>query len=124
MHQRDERLRRLFSLTSADYDAIVAAQGGGCAICGLLPKRESANGRVWRLNVDHDHATGLVRGALCWRHNKALGAFRDNVEHLKAAILYLEDPPATRALGGPRHGRVGRVTNRRERRGARGSGGT
>ncbi|MGJ3559613.1 endonuclease domain-containing protein [Streptomyces sp. INA 01156] len=32
-------------------------QGGACAICGQT--------RRYRLDVDHDHKTGLVRGLTC-----------------------------------------------------------
>jgi hypothetical protein len=41
------------------YEATLAAQGGGCAICG----ESCPTGRV--LAVDHDHVTGAVRGLLC-----------------------------------------------------------
>ena len=45
---------------------MLAAQGGGCAICGRPPKRTS-------LHVDHDHETGDAR-ILCFNCNDALGA--------------------------------------------------
>lgn len=63
-------------------------QGGRCAIC----RREPEQGR--RLAVDHDHATGEVRGLLCKACNTALGMFRDDVASLARAIGYLADPPA------------------------------
>lgn len=44
---------------------MLTAQGGGCAICGAKPKTR-------RLHVDHDHASGAVRGLLCHRCNRAL----------------------------------------------------
>lgn len=52
-------------ITDADYAAMLAAQGGHCAICPSTPKTR-------RLHVDHDHATGAVRGLLCHRCNRAL----------------------------------------------------
>lgn len=39
--------------------------------------------------VDHDHATGKVRGALCRDCNLALGCFTDSVERMRRAVMYL-----------------------------------
>jgi len=58
VEQRDAYLRRTFGITQADYEALVASQGGGCAICGKPPGEK-------RLCVDQDHATGAIRGLLC-----------------------------------------------------------
>ena len=80
---RRKRLEREFGITLVDYDQMLAAQGGGCAICGGL----SSDGR--RLAVDHDHATGVVRGLLCADCNRGLGIFDDDPECLQAAISYL-----------------------------------
>lgn len=103
--QRTGRLKNLFNLTDADYATILAHQGGACGICGRPP-------RTMRLNVDHRHDDGLIRGLLCFWCNKALAKFRDSTELLRSAILYLERPPATAALGEERYGRPGRVTNK------------
>lgn len=53
--------------------------GETCAICG------GANG----LAVDHNHATGAIRGVLCRRCNTGLGFFRDDPLYLTEAIAYL-----------------------------------
>ena len=55
-----------YGLTVEQYDAILVAQGGGCAVCGKHP-----NGR--RLPVDHEHETGRVRGILCDNCNRGIG---------------------------------------------------
>ncbi len=64
------------------YERLLAAQNGGCAICG-----KEANGN--RLSVDHDHGTGRVRGLLCQQCNTGLGGFRDDPALLERAIAYL-----------------------------------
>jgi hypothetical protein len=68
-------------VTSEQYEAMLAAQGGGCAICGNPPKTR-------RLDVDHDHRTGKVRGLLCHRCNRALPSWVDT-KWLLAASIYL-----------------------------------
>lgn len=59
---------------------MVADQDGKCAICNTVPKV---------LCVDHDHATGEIRGLLCHRCNKGLGHFYDDLRMLETAIEYL-----------------------------------
>jgi hypothetical protein len=82
-HRRN-RLRNKFGITPEDYDRMLASQGGGCAICGTTVPRGQG-----RFHVDHDHATGRVRGLLCNNHNVGLGAFDDSIANLQAAIEYL-----------------------------------
>lgn len=41
-------------------------------------------------HVDHCHDTGKFRGWLCNRCNRGLGFFRDSVEGLECAIVYLK----------------------------------
>ena len=73
-------------LPLAEYDALLAAQGGGCAICGNPPKTR-------RLHVDHDHKTGEVRGLLCHVHNRRLWRGATPAE-LRSMADYLDNPPA------------------------------
>jgi len=80
---RKSHLKRKFGLTEAEYDELLADQGGGCAICGEPP----ADGVS--LHVDHDHDTGAVRGLLCMRCNNALGLFREDAALLTEAAHYL-----------------------------------
>ena len=91
-HDRDLYLRRIYGITLAQYDQILEAQGGVCAVCGEPPKG-------LRLSVDHDHQTGIVRGLLCWFDNqKVIGRHRDG-SRLRAAADYLDDPPALAVIG-------------------------
>jgi recombination endonuclease VII len=79
-HRRwDTHLRHWYGLSIERYDALLAEQGGGCAICG----------RTERLHVDHDHESGVVRGILCGGCNRALGCMDDDPERLVAAARYL-----------------------------------
>jgi len=43
--------------------------------------------------TDHDHVTGEIRGRLCYRCNRAIGALGDTVELLRKAVVYLENGP-------------------------------
>jgi hypothetical protein len=106
---RRSRLKRLFNITPEEYDCVLAYQGGMCFIC------ESPPGKT-RLAVDHDHATGLVRGLLCWRCNSAVAKLRDDVDRARRAHYYLRHPPFTEVLGEARYGRTGRVTTKTRKR--------
>ena len=61
---------------------MLAAQGGGCAVCGDPPGRTA-------LHVDHSHDTGAVRGLLCFRCNSALGNLRDDPAIIASALAYV-----------------------------------
>jgi Recombination endonuclease VII len=91
---KDARLRREYHITLDEYRRVLKFQNGCCAIC-----KRPASGMKLALAVDHCHTTGLVRGLLCMRCNKALGWFQDNIMQLKAAAIYLEKPPVTQVLG-------------------------
>ena len=74
-------LRVAYDLTPEEYDLKVTAQAGRCAICHELPKG--------RLNVDHDHISGTIRGLLCSSCNTGLGHFQDMEARLEQAASYL-----------------------------------
>jgi len=88
-HRREKRLRQLYGLTIADWDAMLMAQSGHCALCG-----DAMNPPY----VDHEHASGKVRALLCRRCNTGLGMFRDNVLMLEAAQAYLEQHNHARGM--------------------------
>lgn len=75
-------------MTVAEYEALLAAQNGVCAIC-RQPERLTRGGRRVRLAVDHHHGSGRLRGLLCAACNLGLGSFADDVDRLVAAIEYL-----------------------------------
>ena len=78
------RLKRLYGISLDDYDRMLKEQGEKCAIC---KRPRSENNR--NLHVDHNHATGKVRGLLCIRCNAGLGYFRESLELFDAAREYL-----------------------------------
>jgi hypothetical protein len=106
---RERRLRRVYNITSKEYDTILEHQGGVCAVCLRPPIRN-------RLSIDHDHKTGLVRGLLHFGCNVMLARAYDNAEFLRRAADYLDSPPAIEALGAERFGLKGPVVRKRRRR--------
>ncbi len=99
---RKSHLWTLYRLTPEDYAAIEMYQGGVCAACGQPSERI-------RLAVDHDHATGRIRGLLCWVCNRALGFIRDRRDVAEGLALYLMEPPAPLALGKETYGLIGKA---------------
>lgn len=77
-HRRPEK----YGLTR-DGLAALLAQHESCAICGT--DRWGAKGP----QVDHDHATGRVRGVLCVNCNTMIGHAGDDPARLRAAVRYL-----------------------------------
>lgn len=88
IQRRIERWRR-YGLTPEEGARLLAEQNGECAICkeSLIGGRHSEGDRAY---VDHDHATGRVRGLLCIDCNTLIGFAKDNTEILKAACRYLD----------------------------------
>jgi hypothetical protein len=87
-----------YGITGQEYAALLAFQGGRCAICGY------ASGRTKRLAVDHDHSCEqghdpregcvlCVRGLLCGVCNTFVGRMRDNPETFDRGGQYLRRPP-------------------------------
>ncbi|MFG1604389.1 endonuclease VII domain-containing protein [Actinoplanes sp. NPDC049265] len=85
---REYHLRRRYGIGQAEFDVMLAGQGGLCAICGAGDPQ----------HVDHDHRTGRVRGILCFNCNGGLGQFRDNPVVLASAIEYLKGTTWQRVL--------------------------
>lgn len=76
------RRHEAYKLTRSELDQLLA-QHEVCAIC-----RTDEWGKKGP-QVDHDHATGRVRGVLCANCNNGLGRFKDDPARLSAAIDYL-----------------------------------
>lgn len=81
-HQNQRRLAA-YGISAEQYAEMVARQKGRCEVCDEAPDKGG-------LHVDHNHATGAVRGLLCVRCNTALGKLRDDPRILRAGANYLE----------------------------------
>lgn len=78
--KKKQRLKA-YGITEEDFRIILKEQQGACAVC----KTFLIDGAC----VDHDHATGIVRGILCKKCNLGLGHFSDKPEVLLEAANYI-----------------------------------
>jgi uncharacterized protein YbaR (Trm112 family) len=83
--KKDSELKRIYGISINDYLNMFEKQNMVCKICKQECKTKLS------LSVDHDHATGKIRGLLCNRCNRAIGMFEDSPELLKMAARYLEN---------------------------------
>lgn len=84
-YQRNYRLKQQYGITTADFKAMNAAQGGVCYIC-KNPEVVQPN-----LSVDHDHTSGKIRKLLCTPCNTSLGLAGDDPERLRLMAQYVEE---------------------------------
>lgn len=75
--------RRDIPCTEAIYEDLRVHQNYRCNICN---DPESYTGS---LHVDHCHTSGLLRGLLCGRCNRAIGLLGDDVESLERALHHV-----------------------------------
>lgn len=87
--RRRSNLKHAYGISLEQYAEMLVAQHGVCAVC-KQPETWIRNGILMRLQVDHDHTTGKIRGLLCRECNMSLGLLQDSVERLKGLIYYLE----------------------------------
>jgi len=80
--EHEVKLRK-YGINTKQFELLFLMQKGVCAICGRPPKK-------YRLNVDHDHKSGRVRGLLCWRCNKFLVPQQHTSDILRKAADYLD----------------------------------
>lgn len=83
---RKHNLSANYGITQSDYDSMLVAQNGRCAIC----LTDSPTGKWKVFAVDHCHTTGLVRGLLCNECNRGMGLLKDSAELLRKAADYLD----------------------------------
>lgn len=81
---------RYYNLSNEEYTSMKLKQNGHCLICD---KKHD------KLNIDHCHANGKVRGLLCSNCNKGLGFFQEDINLLLKAITYLKNNSPTLFVG-------------------------
>lgn len=86
---RRSYLGRNYNITPEQYDAMVDAQDGRCAICLQPP--------VGPFHIDHDHSCcpttrscgRCIRKLLCSKCNQAIGLLGDDADTVQRAVEYL-----------------------------------
>lgn len=90
---RGYALRDKYRMTILDFEEMLAAQDGRCAVC-----RATDPGGQGGFHVDHDHfccpsdktCGSCVRGLLCYSCNSLLARAKDDPKILASAIRYLK----------------------------------
>ena len=83
--RQNTNLKQKFGINRDQYQVMLNQQDNVCAICKeneIVPNRS--------LSVDHDHKTGKIRGLLCSNCNPGIGKFKEDIELLRRAVVYLE----------------------------------
>ncbi|MFG3338160.1 endonuclease domain-containing protein [Streptomyces tendae] len=98
-----KHVERMYGLPRESFAALLALQGGGCAICGAV---EAGYGRRWHIDHDHDCCPGerscgqCVRGILCLTCNaRGLPWYEGLPEYMKtigSINEYVKNPPGTK----------------------------
>ena len=86
-----EWLRYKYGITREQFFLLLTSQDGKCGNPGCRVGTPGGRG-AW--HVDHDHATGKIRGLLCSDCNLALGQLKDDPQRILGLRSYLEAPPA------------------------------
>jgi len=93
-HYRSEINRGKFRGQLSDDEVKELKKQDKCDICGENEFAGSRNnkhlGKLYSLVMDHNHENEKFRGMLCSHCNRGLGNFKDNIEILEQAILYLK----------------------------------
>ncbi len=98
-----QRLRRVYRISDEQYFALLAEQGGRCALCREVEVKIHHNsGAVMRLAIDHDHdccpsnrrtCGRCIRGLLCYECNLLIGKVTKRPELVKRFSDYLSRRP-------------------------------
>lgn len=83
---RDWNLKNQYGIDQKEYDDMLLAQKGTCAICNTA----TPTGKWKVFAVDHCHDTGIVRGLLCNECNRGMGLLGDDSNRLRKAADYLD----------------------------------
>lgn len=72
-----------YGVTLEEVENLVARANNCCEICAVEFTSQD------KPRIDHCHATGKVRGVLCYKCNIGLGMFRDSIILLEKSIKYV-----------------------------------
>lgn len=86
-------LRIKYGITLEQYNELMRAQDGVCAICHQSPSQTKRT-----LAVDHCHSSGAIRGLLCSACNIAIGVMQNDPARLRSAASYLETTRVSPAI--------------------------
>lgn len=81
-YERDRRLQYKYGITKADFAQMLDRQAHKCLGC--------RTGLTNSAHVDHDRATGRVRGLLCSQCNTTLGMAKEDPATLRRLTAYLD----------------------------------
>lgn len=84
---RNIYLKRTYGITIGEYEEMLAAQGGRCAICRT---EAGASDRI-SLCVDHNHVTGRRRKLLCVGCNFRVRNLGDDPELFELTVAYIRE---------------------------------
>lgn len=94
---RDQYYRRTYGVGLVELERLFEQQERRCAICRTFweecpaPKASRyERDVVQHLYLDHDHATGRIRGLLCNNCNAAIAMLREDLRVVDAAKAYLQ----------------------------------
>lgn len=74
-------LTKQYGISESEVTELIVQQNGQCEIC-----KEDISAKR---HIDHNHASGEIRGLLCSSCNRALGYFKDSPLIVKNAYQYL-----------------------------------
>lgn len=94
LKQRERGLLNSYNLSIKQFEDLLLAQKGVCAVCRLVPLADRL-GRLFHVDHDHNCCPGkkscgkCIRGLLCHRCNVGMGLLNDDPFRLRQAADYL-----------------------------------
>lgn len=88
---RQNHLKNKYNISYEEYLKLYSNRKGKCDICVKTcePAGPNLSNRKNALVVDHCHKTNKVRGLLCQTCNQGIGLFKDSIDNLISAHVYL-----------------------------------
>lgn len=95
--ERFTKQREAIGAAEGLYRKLLACSPDECPLCGR--QRPSYYTPESFFVIDHDHATGFVRGLICNRCNVNLGRLENSIELIDVYKDYLREPLAYKVIG-------------------------